>query len=173
MVAPRLHVNPILAPLDDDDLPDARTVLDRFIHSRLELDHPGATKPSVGRDYGFRLRVIDAVLQRFGREAAEDYRVRGADAGAGQHGHGQLGDHRHINGHAVAFLDAQRLQRVREFADLLMELLVSERTSIARFSLPDDGGFVLAPRRKVTVEAVIGNVDLPSDEPFSERLVPL
>src|SRR5262245_22268260 len=172
MVAPRLHMNLILATFDDDHLLDARTVLDRLVYGRLELDHSAATKAPVGRDYGLRLRVIDAVFQRFGREAAEDYRVRGADAGAGQHGNGQFGDHRHINGYAITFIDAQRPQHIREVADLLMELLVGEGPRVARFALPDDGGLVLAPCRKVPVEAVVRDVDLSSDEPFGEGLVP-
>ena len=57
-----------------------------------------------------------------GGEAAEDDRVRGADARAGEHRDGQLGDHRHVDGDAVAGLDAERLERVGEAADLGVEL---------------------------------------------------
>ena len=39
-------------------------------------------------------------------EAAEDDGVNGADAGAGEHGHGGFGDHRHVDDDAVAGLDA-------------------------------------------------------------------
>ena len=52
-------------------------------------------------------------------------RVRRADAGAGQHGDGQLRDHRHVDGDAVAGLDAQPLEDVGELADLAVQLLVA------------------------------------------------
>ena len=50
------------------------------------------------------LRVVDAVAQGLGAEAAEDDGVRRADAGAGEQGNRQLGDHRHVEGDAVALL---------------------------------------------------------------------
>src|SRR5215510_5213331 len=53
-----------------------------------------------------------------------------------------------------------------------MKLLVGKSSRVARFTLPDDGGFVLAPARKVPVKAVVRNIDLASGEPFGERLVP-
>jgi hypothetical protein len=57
-----------------------------------------------------------------GREAAEDDRMDRADARAGQHRIGRLGDHRHVDGDAVALLDAVLLQHVGEAADMLVQL---------------------------------------------------
>src|SRR5262245_21727895 len=53
-----------------------------------------------------------------------------------------------------------------------MELLVCQGSRVSRFTLPDYGGFVLAPGREMPVKAVVRDVDLPSDKPFGERLVP-
>ena len=47
-------------------------------------------------------------IERLGGEAAEDDGVRRADAGAGQHGDGQLGHHAHVDGDAVALFHAER-----------------------------------------------------------------
>src|SRR3712207_6880558 len=45
--------------------------------------------------------VERAVAQRLRREAAEDHRVRGTDARAGEHRDRRLGDHRQVDHHAV------------------------------------------------------------------------
>ena len=68
-----------------------------------------------------------------------------ADAGAGQHGDGQLGRHAHVDGDAVAFFHAERFQDVGELLHFAMKLLVGEHADFAGFALPDDGGFILAP----------------------------
>ena len=46
--------------------------------------------------------VLDAVLERRRREAAEHHRVDGADAGAGVHRDQHLRHHRHVDDDAVA-----------------------------------------------------------------------
>src|SRR3954454_18344093 len=54
-----------------------------------------------------------------------------------------------------------------------MQLQVCQCAGLARFTLPDKCRLVLSPRREMPVEAVVSNVDLAADEPFSKRLVPL
>ena len=44
--------------------------------------------------------------------------MNGADARASEHGHDELVDHGHVDGHAVALLDYLRLEHVGELADL-------------------------------------------------------
>jgi len=53
-----------------------------------------------------------------------------------------------------------------------MQLLVGKSARVTRFALPNNRGFVLAPRREMPVEAIVRDVDPPSDEPFGEWLVP-
>ena len=65
------------------------------------------------------------------REAAEDDRVRRADAGAGEHGDRHLGHHRHVDRDAVARLDAERLQDVGELAHLAVQLLVASASRVS------------------------------------------
>jgi hypothetical protein len=83
--------------------------------------------------------------REFGRsEAAEDHRMDGADPRAGQHRHQRLGDHRHVDHHAVALADALRLQGAAERGRLRLKLgeagpalgpgdggIVDDRSSIA------------------------------------------
>ena len=68
------------------------------------------------------LRVLDAIFQGLRGEAAEDHRMNGADARTGQHGVSRLGNHRHVDAHPVAALDAARAQRVGQAADCLVQL---------------------------------------------------
>ena len=91
-----------------------------------------------------RLRIVDAVAQRFGGEAAEDDVVRDADPRAGQHRDRQLRNHAHVDRDAIAFLDAERLQHIGEPADFVMQLLIGQRANFAGLAFPDDRGFVFS-----------------------------
>ena len=88
-------------------------------------------------------------VERVDREAAEDDRVGGADAGAGEHRDRRLGDHRHVDGDPVARLHPEREQRVGRLADLAVQVGVGDRAGVARLALPVDGDPVAAgrPRR--------------------------
>ncbi len=90
--------------LVDDHVLHARAGLQRFFDRGKQFHFGAAAVGSVLRDDAGRLRVVNAVDQRVGRESAEDDGVRRADAGAGQHGDGQLGRHAHVDGDAVTFL---------------------------------------------------------------------
>ena len=82
-----------------------------------------------------------------------------------------LGDQRHVDRDAVALLDAQPLEHVRELADFAVELPVGEHARVAGLALPDDARPCCgaAPSLEVAVEAVVRGVELAADEPFRER----
>ena len=149
---------------------DEREALDARVDLLLELEHLAAAPGAVGGDDGGALAVGDAVAQRLRAEAAEHDRVRRADARAGEHGHRQLGDHRHVDRDAVALLDAARLEGVRELADGRVQLGVGQRDRVAGLALPDDRGLVGA-RLEVLVQADGGGVQLAPHEPLHEGLV--
>ena len=107
-------------------VPDGRAVGQRLVGESLERQHLAPAVAAVGGDQGDGLGVVDPVPQRLGGEAAEHHRVHRADAGAGQHGDGRLGDHREVDGDPVAPLDAERLERVGAAADLPRQLPVGE-----------------------------------------------
>ena len=116
---------------------------------------------------------MDAIDQRIGRESAEYNRVWGADARARQHGDRQLRRHSHINGDAVTFFHAQRLQNIGELLHLAVQLLVGKRHNFPGFALPNNRGFVLAPGLYVTIQAVVREIDPAADKPFCPRAIPL
>ena len=116
-------------------------------------------------------RILDARAQRLGGEAGEDDGVDGADAGAGEHGVGGLGDHRQVDHHAVALLDAEAVQHVGELRDLLVQLAVGDVARDVRVvAFPDDRGLVGAGR-EVAVDAVGGDVELAVLEPSDRDVV--
>ena len=167
------HVDRVAATFDDDDGLDGRGALEGLVDVGLELDDLAAAPAAVGGDDELGLAVVDAVLERLGAEAAEDDGVDGPDAGAGQHGDDRLGDHRHIDGDAVALAHPHVLEDVGDPADVEMELLVGDGADIARLALEDDRGLVLAVGAEVAVEAVLGDVELAAGEPLRVRRIPL
>src|SRR5438034_7378461 len=103
------------------------------------------------------------------RESSEDDRVGSADSRTGQHRNGQLGRHAHVDGDAVAFFYAERLQNVGEFLHFAMEFGVRQIAYFAGFALPDVSGFVFALSLDLAIEAVIRKIELAADEPRSEE----
>ena len=123
---------------------------------------------STTRAWASRIRSA----QRVRREAPEHHRVHGPDAGAGQHGHHQLGDHGHVDGHPVAPADAEPAQHVGEPGHLAQQLAVGDGPGVPRLPLPVEGHLVPAAGGHVTVEAVVGHVQGAPVEPPGEGEVP-
>ena len=78
-----------------------------------------------------------------------------ADPRASQQGNGQLWSHAHVDGHAVALADAQRLERIGKSLHFNMQLGVSQPPHLARFTLPNQRGFVAALAQCMAIHAVI------------------
>jgi hypothetical protein len=68
-----------------------------------------------------------------------------ADARASQHGDGDLGDHRQVDGHPVALLDPERFQPVGEAADPFVQIAIGDLVVVGGVvALPDDRHLVAA-----------------------------
>ena len=161
-----------VSTLDDDDVLDARRLLDRVVRVVLQGDDLPAAVSAVGGDKDFGLGVIDAVAQGLGAEAAEDDGVDCTDSRAGQHGDNRLGDHRQVDGHAVALFDPERLEGVGEQVDLAVQVAVSQHARVAWLAFPDDRRLVSLAGLDVTIHAVVAGVDLSPHEPFRMRWIP-
>src|SRR2546421_4845413 len=107
------------------------------------------------------------------REAAEDHGVRGADPGAREHRDGDLGDHRHVYGDAVALADPVALERRRETLDLAVKVPVGQRARVAGLPFPDQRGLGATRPLHVAIETVVGDVELAADEPLGVRRLPV
>ena len=85
------------------------------------------------------LRVADPGPQRLRREPGEDDAVGQPQPRAGQHREHRLRDHRQVDRHPIAGLQAERNQRVRRLGHLCLQLRVGDGAGIPRLTLPMDG----------------------------------
>ena len=168
-VAPLLHLAVGAGRLDDEDRLDRGDVADLLVDGRLDRRRLALAARAVDGDQRLRVRKLHALLHRVRREAAEDDVVRCADAGAGQHRHGDLGDHREVDPDDVALPDAPVLEGVGEALDLAEELGVGDLPLLALLAAPVEGDLVAVPGLDVAVEAVVGDVQLAVLEPLVER----
>ena len=147
MIAAGNHVDRRAGAPVDDDVLDGGAGGHGFVDGALELDFVAAAVACVLREDGDAAGVGDAVGDGVGGESAEDDGVDRADARAGEQSDGQLGRHAHVDGHAVAFLNAERLEGVGEALHLGMKFGVGEAANLARLALPDERGFIARARR--------------------------
>ncbi len=156
----------------DDDVLDGVAGGHGFVDGLLELDFAAAAVASVLGDDGDAGGVVDAVGDGVGGESAEDDGVDGADAGAGQQGDGQFRRHAHVDGDAVAFLNAEGLEGVGEFLHFGVKFGVGEAANFAGLALPDERGFVAARTAEMAVDTVEAEVELSAHKPLSPGQIP-
>ncbi|WDT70176.1 MAG: hypothetical protein MPW17_15625 [Candidatus Manganitrophus sp.] len=167
-IAIGLHLDRGVGPPDDNDPLDPRGFLQRLVDLFFQGDDLPFSVAAVGRHDQPGFGIVDPVPQGGGRKAAENNRMGGADPGAGEHGDRQLRDHRHVDRHAISFDDPLSFQDIGELANLPMEILVGQDARVARLPFPDDRRLVFPPALQVTVEAIVGDIDLAADKPLGE-----
>jgi hypothetical protein len=118
-----------------------------------------------GGDDEAGVAVDDAGVQGVGGEAAEDDRVDGADARAGEHGDDGLGDHRQVDRDPVALRHAVRLEGAGGPRDLLEELGVGDVPAVPGLALEVDGDAVAVAGGDVPVDRVLARVERAVREP--------
>src|SRR5205807_8403784 len=96
-----------------------------------------------------------------------------ADARARQHRDRQLRNQRHVEGDAIAFLDANFLEDVRKATNFGVQLLISQRARVAGFAFPNQSDFVSPPSAEMAIETVVRDIDLSADKPLRMRRLPL
>jgi len=148
----------------DNRVADGRRLFERRIGHGLERHDVAAAPGAILREKHLGSRVVDAIAQRLGAEPAEDDRVHGPDARAGEHRHDRLRDHAHVDGDAVSRHNAQIGERGGGANDLPVKLEVGHRPDVAGLPFPDDGGLGPSRRRQVTIEAALAHVELGPDE---------
>ncbi len=159
--------------LYDKNLAHTGTLGQRVVNRCFEGTRRAPSVAAVRCDHVVGVTVEYAAPQGVGGEAAEDDGVRGAEAGAGQHGDHCLGDHRHVDRDLVAGAHAELGQCVRRPADIGEEVGVGDGAGVAGLALPVECHPLAEARLDVPVDAVDGDVELAADEPLGEGLVPL
>ena len=172
VIAARDHVDRRAGAAVDDDMLHRVAGGHGFVDGLLELDLVAAAIAGVLRDDGHTTGVVDAVGDGVGGESAEDDGVHGANARAGEQSDGQLGRHAHVDGYAIALLDAERLERVGEFLHFDVQLGVGEAADFAWLALPDERGFVGARAERMAIDAVVAEIELAANEPLGPGKFP-
>ena len=127
---------------------------------RLQRDLLAAAHPFVGGDHRAGIAIGNPAGDAFGRKAAEDHRMDGADPRAGEHRRRRFGDHRHVDHHPVAAPDAALLEQVREAAGLFVELAVGPAVAVAGLVRLEDERGAVAVLGEMAVEAIDRQVEL-------------
>ncbi len=167
-VATVRHRRVVVGVPDDDDLLDARHVVEHTVDLLLDRRRLALAAGGVRGDQELGVRELHPLGHGVRREAAEDEVVRRADPSAGEHRDHDLGDHRQEDPHDVALLDALVLERVRELLDVAVEVGVGDVALLALLAAPVEGHAVAVAGLDVPVDAVVADVELPAGEPLVE-----
>src|SRR6516165_9154705 len=93
----------------------------------------------------------------------------GTDAGAGEHRYRRLGNHRHVDQHAVALADAEVCENAGETRDLVTQLAIGEALHLlGDRAVPDQRDALALPCRDMTVERIPAGVEPGTREPAIE-----
>ena len=84
--------------------------------------------------------------------------MRRTQTRAGEHRDRHFRDHRHVDRHAIALTNAERLERIRRLLHLAVEVVVGERATIARLTDPVNGDLLAEPSGDMAIDAVLRNV---------------
>ncbi len=167
MVAGGVEVGPALRALEDQAGRGlVRGGRDGRIEERLVGDDPVRLQAAGGGEHHLRLRVLDALGEFVGREAAEHHRMHRAEPGAGEHPDHRLGHHRHVDHHPVALADAEVGEHGGERGDLVAQRAVGDRPLGAGDGrIVDDRDLVAALGFRVPVDGIVAGVEPAIREP--------
>ena len=126
--------------LENKNVLDVRAVLERSIDDDFSRNGLAATTTLIRSKNDLALAVDDTVAEGLGREAGEDDGVNGTDARAGEEGGNSLPGHGQVDGDGVTFLNAERLEHVRDAGNFAEKLSIRYLgTFIGLIGLINDG----------------------------------
>jgi len=97
--------------------------------------------------------------------------VNGAETGTRLHGADAFDGHRHVDDDAITLLDAHAAQGIGELGNLGEQFLVGDLGHFAVVGFENQGNLVTQAGFDLTVEAVVGNVQLAVGKPLEKRSV--
>ena len=139
-----------------------------FVQQRLVGHALTRARTGLCRNHHRGLRVIDARGQGVRSKTTKHHRVNGANAHARQHGKAGLGDHRHVDQHAVALFHAQLQQDGRHALHFVAELAEGVHLLLVGFGGDEDQCRLIGAVLEMTVNRVVAQVGLPPHEPLGK-----
>ena len=95
------------------------------------------------------------------------------DPGTSEHRDCSFGNGRQIDDDAITFSNLVSLENIGETTDLAVQLIISQRASLARFALPKKSRLIASWSGQMPIETILRNVQLPTHKPFGERSFPI
>ncbi len=158
----------------DEHLLDLRAFLHCVVDCGLQWAGRASAVTAIGGDDDFGLCVVRAAGECFGREPTKHHGVRSTQASACEHRDDGLGDHRHVDHHAITGPHAEFGECVRCLTHELGQVGVGDGAGVARLAFPVIGDLVAVSGFYVAVEAVHRCVQPAADEPLREwRVTPV
>ena len=167
-IARGIPLHRVLGALHREHCVHLRQLAHGLIHLWLERQQRAATPRTIRRDDRGAAAIENAVHQGLRAEAAKHHRMRHTDARTRKHGDRCLRNHRHVDGDAVALLQAATLEHIGKARDLDGQLGVGQRAHITGFAFKDQRPLVAAAFAHMPVDARIGHIDAPIDEPLGK-----
>ncbi len=162
-----------IAPQDNNPL-HTRCVDDCFLDDLFEGDRFAAPISVVSSDDQLCTGAPDPLVERVDAEPTEDNRVDGPNTSTGQHRDDLLGHHRHVDADPVALPDAETRKTVCEPADCVEELTVGVGPLLVLgLAPPYECDLIASLVLNVTVQTVVGDVELSVQEPPGIWVIPL
>ncbi len=173
-IAPGLHLHSArLCTLIHHHLPHSRTRLHRLIHNVLQLHLAAPPITHILRHHHLAVRVIHPVRDRMRRKPTKDHRMHRTNPRTRQQRNRQLRTHPHVHRNPVALLHPQRLQHIRKPLHLPMQLPIGHPPHFARLSLPQQRHLILPRAHRMTVHAVVRQIQLAPHKPLRMRPTPV
>ena len=142
---------------------------ERLVDERRVVDYLAAARAGVGGHDQRRGCVVDARRETRRRKTAEHDRVNRAEPRAGEHRKHRLGDHRQVDQHAVAPLDAERAHDRGHPVDFGVQLGVRVAPFDASLRRYVDECVLLGAFGEMPVHRVMAQVGPTADEPARKR----
>ncbi|MNJ45631.1 hypothetical protein D3C77_407370 [compost metagenome] len=137
------------------------------VDQRLVFDDPIELQPAGGRQQQLGPGIVDAQRQLVGSKAAKHHRVHRTDTGTGEHRHGRLGHHRHVDDHPVALLHAQRTQQPGQARHFVAQLGIGEGLLAAGHRrVVDQRRLLTAALLDLMIQGQVATVQAPVGKPL-------
>ena len=142
---------------------------DRLVKQVLVGHGLAAAHAGVGAHNHFGLSIVDATGQGVAGKTTEHHRMNGPNAHAGQHGKAGLGNHGHVDQHAIALADPLRLQDRCHAIDFNMQLAEGIRFFGIGLGRDEDQRVLIRSALEVAIERVVAEIGLSALEPLGKR----
>jgi hypothetical protein len=133
--------NLVACPLQNKHMLDNRAFLQSSVDDHLGGDRLASSLTLVTGDDHTRATILNTITKGFRRESSENDGVDCTNTSTGKESRNGLPCHREIDGDGIAFLDAERLENIGDWADFAEKLRVANFAAFTRFiGFIDDSG---------------------------------